>query len=222
MKKVLFGSLLALMAALLFVPAVAGDDDGEKKISVHGEVRARWEYSENFTDFRDSDGSSYRDSFDFMPYRVRVGVKGEFAKNVSAYVEIQNHGAFGDSFPLPVEQGVEDPALQSLRTNFGTNETVLYQGYIDLDEAIPDGAVVIQAVLHTLVGFTGGANTTATINIGDNAGQSHADFNILDLLDTVGKAEHLELLARIPPRPGHLLYDIVQGWQPDSVGNVAV
>ena len=134
MKKVLLGCLLALVAALLFVPATVADEHEDKKISVHGEVRARWEYLDNYTDFTDSDDGSFNDSFDFVPYRVRVGVKGEFTKNVSAYIEIQNHGAFGDSYPLPVAQSPQDPIAQNLRGSYGTNETVLYQGYIDMDE----------------------------------------------------------------------------------------
>jgi hypothetical protein len=38
-------------------------------------------------------------------------------------------------------------------------------GTIVLDEGIPDGAVVLQAVLHSLTGFTG--DTSATIQVGD-------------------------------------------------------
>jgi hypothetical protein len=40
-------------------------------------------------------------------------------------------------------------------------------GTIDFDEQIPDGAVVVACILHTLTGFTGGANSTATIQVGD-------------------------------------------------------
>lgn len=56
------------------------------------------------------------------------------------------------------------------------NQTISYSdfvdgggltGTLDLDEGIPDGAVVLQAILHTLTGFTGGANSTATITVGD-------------------------------------------------------
>jgi hypothetical protein len=57
------------------------------------------------------------------------------------------------------------------------NQTFAYDDFVDgggvvgtfvLDEGIPDGAVVQRAILHTLVpGFTGGANSTATVQIGD-------------------------------------------------------
>lgn len=54
------------------------------------------------------------------------------------------------------------------------NQTFAYDGMVDgggadgtldLDEGIPDGAVVQQAILHSLTGFTG--DTGATITIGD-------------------------------------------------------
>jgi hypothetical protein len=57
------------------------------------------------------------------------------------------------------------------------NQTVSYTDFTDggggvvgtlvLDEGIPDGAVVQRAILHSLTGFTGGANSTATVQIGD-------------------------------------------------------
>lgn len=133
MKKVLLGCLLTLMAALLFVPAVvADDDDGEKKISVHGEVRARYENVDNMTDFMDPPGGT-DDSFDFWPYRVRLGVKGEFSDNVSGYVEVQNFGAFGDSFPYAINSP-DTPVPQNLRLNVVTNDVQLYQAYFNLDD----------------------------------------------------------------------------------------
>jgi hypothetical protein len=56
------------------------------------------------------------------------------------------------------------------------NQTFAYDDFVDgggvvgtlvLDEGIPDGAVVQRSVLHSLTGFTGGANSTATVQIGD-------------------------------------------------------
>jgi hypothetical protein len=56
------------------------------------------------------------------------------------------------------------------------NQTFAYDDFTDggglvgtlvLDEGIPDGAVVQRSLLHSLTGFTGGANTTATAQIGD-------------------------------------------------------
>jgi hypothetical protein len=56
------------------------------------------------------------------------------------------------------------------------NQTIAYDdftdgggvvGTLDLDEQIPDGAVVVACILHTLTGFTGGVNSTATIQVGD-------------------------------------------------------
>jgi hypothetical protein len=40
-------------------------------------------------------------------------------------------------------------------------------GTLVLDEGIPSGAVAQRAILHDLTGFAGGANSTATVQIGD-------------------------------------------------------
>ena len=83
MKRKMFGLLLAVSAVALFVPAFAddkmGDGDGPT-ITVHGELRARWEYLDNFTDFQDKDSTTGAgdDSFDFTSYRARIGVDADF------------------------------------------------------------------------------------------------------------------------------------------------
>lgn len=40
-------------------------------------------------------------------------------------------------------------------------------GTLNLSNSVPDGAVVERCIIHTLTGFTGGANSTATVQIGD-------------------------------------------------------
>ena len=136
MKKVLFGCLLLLTAAsLLVTPAFAtgvhGEDDepGDGKWSISGELRARWEYLENYLDF---DGD-IDDAIDFTAYRTRVGMTGEFSDNVSAHIEIQNFGAWGHSFPS-YNTSFDFPWLQTVPNQIQFNDTQLYQGYIELGE----------------------------------------------------------------------------------------
>jgi len=132
MRRNLFGVLLAVSALALMTPALA---DGPE-ITWHGEFRARWEYLDNFTDFNGDDTSD--DSFDFTAYRARMGADMTFGDRVSGRMEIQNHGTFGSSFPLGPGQGPDDPILQAIRTNFGTNETVLYQASMDIHNVWSD------------------------------------------------------------------------------------
>ena len=89
--------LAALVVAA--TPILADDAATAGKIKFHGEVRLRGEYVDNYSDF-DSNGENafgfgQDDSFDFFPYRARVGVGGDFANNVSGYVELQAADAWG-------------------------------------------------------------------------------------------------------------------------------
>jgi hypothetical protein len=90
-------ALLALAALALVgtnVPARAADGDAIK-FDVIGEVRARMDYWENYTDLNDDN----HDNFSAWPYRVRVGVHGMLTENVAAHVEFQNFGTFGNEWP---------------------------------------------------------------------------------------------------------------------------
>jgi hypothetical protein len=135
MKKFAYAAILALTAGLFIAPAMATSHEGEGdvKISIHGDIRVRWEYLSNLTDFRDHDnsGDSLDDDFDIWPYRVRMGVKGAFSRDVYGYMEIQNHGLFGNDF-IPGYGSPGDPLLQAFRTDYLSSETSLYQGFLKI------------------------------------------------------------------------------------------
>ena len=132
MKKVLFTVLAGVLAGMTFVPALA-QDDAEKKFEFNGEVRARYEYLNNYLDLHDNNvsGDAQDDSFSVAPYRVMIGMTGNFAKNVSAHVDLQYLGAFGDQerpqwgFNYPPDQVFD--AYNS--PTYGLN---LYTGWIDI------------------------------------------------------------------------------------------
>lgn len=131
MKKIAAFCLLAGAGLLVSGPARA--EDG--KFSIHGEVRARYEFLSNYNDTIDhtTSGTSADDDFDLMPYRVRLSVTGEFTDNVVGHIEIQNNGVFGGQFPIGSLGSPDSPQGQFTRSDIGTSETVLYQGYVDLN-----------------------------------------------------------------------------------------
>ncbi|MFQ5718931.1 MAG: alginate export family protein [Acidobacteriota bacterium] len=131
MKKFVTFAMLVGAGLLVVGPSRAADSG---KFSVHGEIRARYEFSSNTLDAQDEVGSgtALDDDVDFFPYRVRVGVTGEFAKDVVGHIEIQNNGVFGGQFPVGNFGSADDTLLQAFRADFGTSETVLYQGFVDL------------------------------------------------------------------------------------------
>jgi hypothetical protein len=98
-------------------------------------VRGRYEYFNNYFDLTDNDesGDINDDSIAFAPYRAVVGITGTFTKNVSAHVDLQYAGVFGDEFQpqkdiaLPIGEGFT-PYL------FATQGVQLYQGYIDVSK----------------------------------------------------------------------------------------
>jgi hypothetical protein len=127
MRRKLFGLFLALSAIALFVPVpVLADDmkhEGDApEITVHGELRARWEYLDNYSDF-DSDDTA-NDSFDYTPYRAVLGVDALFGTRVAAHVQFQATGAFGDGGLNPSD----DPTAQ----NDITSTVALYQANVDI------------------------------------------------------------------------------------------
>jgi hypothetical protein len=128
-KSVMFAALLALAAATIFAPALLAGDD--PKIKVHAEITTREEYIENHTDFEDTvDGADARDSVQFGFYRARVGLHADVGDGVTAYIEMQNHGTWGDSFALP--SNPQDPLIGGLwLTNLaGSNSVQLYQAWV--------------------------------------------------------------------------------------------
>ena len=121
---------LAMMLVLLAAgPMFAAEQqEGDKKFTVSGEVRSRWEWMDNLLDFDDSPGAD--DGFDIWPYRVRVGVEGKFAENVTGFVEVQNFGLFGDEPPFKSSQNPGDQFAESANLE----DTNLYQGFLQLDD----------------------------------------------------------------------------------------
>jgi hypothetical protein len=138
MKKVLFTVFAGVMAGLTMAPAVA-QDDTSKMFTFNGEVRARYEYLDNYLDITDNDNGSATndDQMGITPYRVMVGITGNFERNVTAHVDLQYTGHFGDEFnpskdnpfflPIGPPVGQADAAYQ-----FATQGVQLYQGYVDL------------------------------------------------------------------------------------------
>jgi hypothetical protein len=127
-KTVLLGALLTLAAATIFAPAVLAADP---KIKVHAEIVSRTEHVENFTDFADSNQGSNKDNLNFGFYRARIGAHMDVGDGISGYIELQNHGNWGDSVPFP--SNAQDPALGNIwGTNVvNQNDTQLYQAWIE-------------------------------------------------------------------------------------------
>jgi len=133
MKKVLFTVLAGVLAGISFVPALA-QDDTEKKFEFNGMVRARYEYLNNYLDLTDNAGSgdANDDSFSIAPYRVMIGMTGNFAKNVTGHVDLQYLGAFGDQ-ETP-QWGYTFPPAQvfDAYNNWSGNGINLYTGWIEM------------------------------------------------------------------------------------------
>jgi len=94
---------------------------------VIGEVRVRADYTDNASDLDDNDGSGAGDDEGLIyPYRVRAGFHANFTKNVSAHVEFQNFGVFGDGISNGIQPvgGVNDAG----------DETSMYQGWVELGD----------------------------------------------------------------------------------------
>jgi hypothetical protein len=133
MKRVLFTVLAGMLAGMTFVPALA-DDDAEKKFEFNGEVRARYEYLNNYLDLLDNDGSgdTNDDSISIAPYRVMIGMTGNFAKNVTGHIDLQYLGVFGDQ--LGPQWGFNSPptdqTLDADGSDFGGLN--LYTGWLEV------------------------------------------------------------------------------------------
>jgi len=132
MKKVLLTVLAGALCGLTFVPALA-QDDAEKKFVINGEVRARYEYLNNYFDLTDNDNSGdiNDDSVSLAPYRAMVGLTGMFAKNVTAHVDLQYVGLFGDEFS-PAKDGGTPPTQFFTPYQFNTQGVQLYTGWLEI------------------------------------------------------------------------------------------
>src|SRR5262245_34225911 len=97
MKKVVLTVLACALAAPI-VPVRAADDS-ESKFEFNGMVRSRYEYMNNYFDLADQIGGvDSDDHLSVAPYRAVVGITGNFAKNVSAHVDLQYTGHWGDQW----------------------------------------------------------------------------------------------------------------------------
>ena len=128
MKKLLYVALLAAGVIIMMTPPAMAQE--EKPFTLHGELRFRGEFDANASDLNDD----IDDSGGFWPYRVRIAAEGHFSKNVTAWIEFQNAGIFGNvgaintAFGLPTNNRTGDDL-------FGLNgsNAELYQGNISID-----------------------------------------------------------------------------------------
>jgi hypothetical protein len=122
MRKVWIGGLALLTAALMVPAAIAGDAD----IDWHVGLNSRFDYADNYTDFNDDN----RDGFEYVFYRANVGMSVT-TDSMSAYFEVQNAGAWGDSL-LP--SNPQDPLLGNVNTTGLIGQGMqLYQAWFGMD-----------------------------------------------------------------------------------------
>jgi len=133
MKKVLLTVFGVAAIGAMLVPARAQED--EKSFTFNGEVRARYEYLNNYIDQLDNSQSSdpNDDSYSLAPYRVILGITGTFAKNVTAHADIQYIGTFGDEFS---PQKDFFPPIGQFGTPylFNTQGVQLYTGWLEVSK----------------------------------------------------------------------------------------
>ena len=130
MKKYAFAAFLALGLLALLAPPQAFAQE-EKPFTLHGELRFRAEYNSNANDF-DSDVD---DAAMYWPYRARIAAEGHFTDDVSAWIEIQNTGLFGEQGLL---LGPFD-ATAARRFNDDIRSSMeLYQAVLTLDKLWSD------------------------------------------------------------------------------------
>jgi len=117
------------------------DEGGDKKFSIHGEIRFRGEWWNNLTDFTDTDNSDgfesaeNNDSFDIFPYRVRLAAKGDLGHDVWVYGEFQGAGVAGGGL-----FGETDPFFGD-NTEVLTSGVEMYQGNVkikDIGKSVTD------------------------------------------------------------------------------------
>ena len=130
MKKVLWTVFVAVVAGAMAAPALAADADNT--FTFNGEVRARYEYLNNYLDQLDNQtsGDAADDSYSLGPYRVVLGITGTFAKNITAHADLQYVGLFGDEFSP--QKDVFPPVGQFFTPYlFNTQGVQLYTGWFE-------------------------------------------------------------------------------------------
>lgn len=130
MRKVCVLALIAVVALVVAAPVRAESHDENKKWNIHGDIRSRLDYFENF-DYLDVDNGGSRDNASIWPYTVRVGIDGTITDNVKALVDFRTDGTFGSS-PTFNEFG-GDPRFFS--SAYSSEDNVnLYQGWLQIDK----------------------------------------------------------------------------------------
>jgi len=119
MKKLMYVAILALGVVVMMTPPVMAQD--EKPFTIHGEARFRGEYDANAQDFNDDGGA---DNYSYWPYRLRLAAEGKFTKGITAWIEFQNGGVFGN-------QGFTERLGSDLT---GGQSAELYQGNLSIDK----------------------------------------------------------------------------------------
>jgi hypothetical protein len=128
MKKLIYTAVLAAALVALVAPQ-AFAAEGDEKFKMHGEVRFRGDYQANNDDFDDNAD----DQALYWPYRVRLAFEGNFTKNVSAWIEVQNAGVAGGNSTTPIPSFFRTGAVQD------NGEGIeLYQGNLTLDKLWSD------------------------------------------------------------------------------------
>ena len=122
MKRFTSVAALLFLCAVVAGPVAAADDtdeagntsltedwaeEGDKKFDVHGELRFRGEYLDNFTDGVNSDAGFDKDSGSFAPYRARLAAKSTFGDHVRGYV---NDSGAGGGKPAHLHDRPDGPA----------------------------------------------------------------------------------------------------------------
>ena len=141
MKKFAFAACLALGVIALLAPPQAFAAD-EKPFTIHGEVRMRAEYNNNATDF-DDDGDLFGDGDDqamYFPYRARIAAEGHFTDDVSAWIEFQNTGLFGEQ---GLFLGPFDATAPRRHNDPFRSTTSLYQAAITLNKLSSNSAYAL-------------------------------------------------------------------------------
>ncbi len=123
MKKVLLTVFAGALAGLMIAPALAAP---VAEITTNGLVRARVLYQDNYIDQTDhtASGDINDDSGAFTAYRLVFGLTAVFEHDVTARVDVQYNGHFGDE---------GSPAFAFFGSPYQTefNGVVIHQGWVE-------------------------------------------------------------------------------------------
>jgi hypothetical protein len=106
----------------------------EIDLTMHAEVRSRFEWNDNLTDFSDA----FDDEAGFVPSRVRLGFGLTLPRDVSVYIEAQELHSFGEDSPARATEGIRTvPGLIGGSGTFAADtprdDLSLYQAYMQMN-----------------------------------------------------------------------------------------